>query len=591
LGNSSSKSLRTAVFNLDTQLLNANLQGILENPSIAGVEIFDELGTEIGSLGIVDITNKNTPFHTKFNVLHPDEKTIIAKGHLYSDHSILLESIASDITYTLINNFITFSTILLVTFLLLRKFLAEPITEYSKQIDALDINNLQMVKFKYPYENEFRKLHETINFLISNVKMSNKRLVDYHANLEKLVEERTKEISVANLKTTQALNAKSQFLANMSHEIRTPMNGILGMVHLLDGKELDPEAQDCVQTIKGSSEVLLKIINDILDYSKLEAGKVIVEYAPMDLHRTIEDVVNLFRESINSEHVKLELSIDESVPNFISSDDVRIKQILSNLLSNAIKFTRKGKIEVNVFAEVDNGISNLNFEVSDTGIGIDSSVMNKLFKSFTQADSSTTRRFGGSGLGLSISKSLVEMLGGKIYAMSELLKGSQFIFNIEAVVIEKEDMEKISPLVAPSSNLLSATKPLKVLLVEDNKINQKLAFKFLEKLGYDADLAEDGIEAVIAVKEENYDLIFMDMQMPNMDGIEATKEIRQIFSTDELKIVAMTANVFKEDKQKCLDSGMDDFIPKPINLNLLATIIGRSYDELEATKYKVKKVV
>ena len=590
MGETFSKSLRTAVFNLDTQLINANLNGILENPSIAGIEISDEFGKEIGSLGIVDITNKNTPFHTEFNVLHPDGKTIIARAQLYSDHSILLENIGSDITYTFMNTIITFSILLLVTFLLLRKFLAEPLTEYSRQIDALDINDLQMVKFKYPYENEFRKLHETINFLISNVKMSNRKLVDYHENLEKLVEERTKEISVANLKTTQALAAKSQFLANMSHEIRTPMNGILGMVHLLDGKELDPEAQDCVQTIKGSSEVLLKIINDILDYSKLEAGKVIVEYAPMDLHRTVQEVVNLFRKNIDSEEVKLEFNIDESVPQFVSSDDVRIKQIISNLLSNAIKFTKKGKIEVNVFAEVNNGISNLNFEIVDTGIGIDSSVMNKLFNSFTQADSSTTRRFGGSGLGLSISKSLVEMLGGNIYAMSELLKGSQFIFNIEAIVIEKEDMAKISPLIAPTTKLLGSTHPLKVLLVEDNKINQKLALKFLEKLGYEADLAEDGVEAVLAVKEEDYDIVFMDMQMPNMDGVEATQEIRKIFSTDTLKIIAMTANVFKEDRQKCLESGMDDFIPKPINLSLLATIISRSYDELEETKYKLKKV-
>jgi signal transduction histidine kinase/ActR/RegA family two-component response regulator len=573
------------MFNLDDQLIAATLHGILENEIVAGIEVLDEDGIEIARTGVTDVANKNTSYHVKFNIYHPNGKDIIGTANLYSDQSFLLESIAQELVFTLVNSLLTFILLLLLTVYILRNLIGEPLISYSEKLDKVDASDPHAIFFKYANNNEIKVLHESTNKFISRFKASRDNLEAKKNDLSKVIDDKSKEVINSNLKTKQALAAKSQFLANMSHEIRTPMNGILGMAQLLQEKELDLDSTDYVETIKGSSEALLQIINDVLDFSKLEDGKDIIEKAPMDLYQTIEDIAKFYRKQVDEDLVDLEVKIDESVPQWILSDKIRIKQILDNLLSNSVKFTKQGSIQIVLNSEIEeDGLTDFSFQVIDTGIGIDPGIINKLFNSFTQADSSRTRRFGGSGLGLSITKSLVGLFGGKILVMSELLKGSRFIFNIKATPIDQASIPTASTDKLDTSKLLGSTHPLKVLLVEDNKINQKLALRFLEKLGYRADLAEDGHEAIVAVKDEKYDLVFMDMQMPNMDGLEATREIRTFIPKEKMKIVAMTANVFKEDKEKCFESGMDDFIPKPIKIQLIAEVLTNTYQELKNSK-------
>ena len=373
----------------------------------------------------------------------------------------------------------------------------------------------------------------------------------------------------------KALKAKGEFLAIMSHEIRTPLNGILGFVDILKDSLIKQENQEHLQTISSSSHHLLGIINDILDFTKIESGKLEVEYIDFDIKQEINSMINLFKTKAGKKNISLTLKMDNNLPQTINSDSLRIKQIISNLLSNSIKFTNQSK---NITLKVDYNNNLLNVSIKDEGIGIDKDKCEHIFEPFSQEDTSTTRKYGGTGLGLSISSELVKLLEGELKVKSEVGIGSEFYFSIPIKVVKNS--VKNSSIENSKINLSG-----KILLVEDDKTNQMFMKIILKKMGLTFDIASDGVEAVEIFKKNalteetlgcKYDAILMDENMPNMNGIESTKHIIEYEKKNNLihtPIIALTANALKGDRERFLNAGMDEYLSKPIDKKKLGIIL------------------
>jgi PAS domain S-box-containing protein len=417
------------------------------------------------------------------------------------------------------------------------------------------------------YEISFNPIHTAQG--ITGVAAFSKDITERHRSHQ--------ELKAARSAAETANQLKSEFLANMSHEIRTPMNGVIGMIDLLLKMGLTSEQKEVVHTVKVSGESLLVVINDILDFSKVEAGKLELETTRFNLRDTIRCPLDLLMAQAHSKGLNLTSDISPDIPAELLGDPDRLRQIINNLVGNAVKFTAQGEVVLTISQVSETaGQATLRFEVRDTGMGIDPTVQTHLFQPFRQADGSTTRKYGGTGLGLAISKRLVSLMGGEISVESAPGLGSIFSFQAE---FGKQKGSVDAP--PPAELIVSPADPkknLRILLAEDNQVNQKVATKLLQSLGYNPDVANNGLEVLSALQHATYDIILMDCQMPEMDGYETTRQLRQTFQDRAPHVIAMTANALPGDREKCLEAGMEDYMPKPIRLEALRSMLSRWAD-------------
>jgi len=458
-----------------------------------------------------------------------------------------------------------------------QQVISQPILELIKAIKTISSEKRYALRVERHSEDELGVLVDQFNNMLEQIQLRDNELLRHKLSLEEQVASRTSELlrvnhelTVAKERAEDTSRAKSDFLANMSHEMRTPMNGILGMTDLVLQTKLNHEQKEYLEIVKFSAEGLLVIINDVLDISKIEAGKLKISPVTFNIKNWINTSLRSFRLAAEQKNLLIVCHIDANIQETLVGDPDRLSQVLVNLVGNAIKFCeRDGVIVVTVATEQEvDGAVRLNCTVADTGIGIPADKQDLIFESFSQADTSTTRKYGGTGLGLAICKRLVTMMGGNIWVNSIPKFGSAFHFTAK---LRSADLAKAVNQTSQESSEIILQQGLRILLVEDNKINQLLATRLLEKQGASVITAEDGLEALNRSQDEKFDIILMDCQMAVMDGLTATRKIREQEKTTNahVPIVAMTAHAFEGYREKCQEAGMDAYITKPIKARVL----------------------
>ena len=456
------------------------------------------------------------------------------------------------------------------------RVMAKPLTILQQAITRVREGRFERIQIS-PTNDEIEYLGDSFNRMIDELVATHEEIRQHRTLLEERIKRRTEELEKATSNALAASQSKSEFLANMSHELRTPMNGMLGMLDVVMDSRLEPEQREQLGIAQRCAYSLLALLNDILDLSKIEAGKMMIERVPMNVRTVIEDCVKASQSRAIQKKIVLNHEVDPYVPEEMFGDPLRIRQIVANLLSNAIKFTDKGVVLVRVrlLAIGITGKLALKIEVVDTGPGIEQEKINLIFEKFTQADGSITRKYGGTGLGLAITKRLVEMQEGKVEVESEVGKGSVFTITLPCEpVLRRMLTGSTDPLPAPAGNPVPPAIA-RLLLVEDNLVNQKVVLAMLRKKGYKIDIANNGREALTKLEADPdvYHVILMDVQMPVMDGIEATRAIRRNSQWDHLKIIAMTAHAMNGDQERCMQAGMNSYISKPVQPgHLISTI-------------------
>lgn len=424
-----------------------------------------------------------------------------------------------------------------------------------------------------------RKIRQLERVVRTSENMARQSKAAMERSLEGL-RQRTIDLEAAKEAAEAGLVAKDRFLATMSHEIRTPMNGVIGCIDLLALSKLEADDQDLVRTLKDSAETLMTLLNDVLDFAKLQEGQVMIETRPLDLAHLISSVTGPEKARCAAKGVEVQCSVDPGIPSRVLGDQHRLRQILSNLIGNAIKFTESGTITVAVRREADG--NRIRFEVRDTGIGMEPKVLQSIFAAFTQADETTARRFGGTGLGLAISLALVEAMGGQLQVTSEVGAGSCFYFSIPLEVEAAVDRAAANEPESPSTNAVldEQIAAMRVLLVDDNPVNRKVGAKLIERLGCSVGLATGGEEGARMAVEDDWDIVLLDCSMPGVDGFEAARRIRGSKSHRRaVRIVALTALSMEGDRERCLAAGMDDYLQKPLRVAELQRAFYRAYGD------------
>tara|TARA_Y100000590_G_scaffold323369_1_gene366592 strand:- start:302852 stop:304693 length:1842 start_codon:yes stop_codon:yes gene_type:complete len=574
IGTTFDKSLTDAVFNYNDQLISSILLGIEKNNIVTGALLLDEKGQKIESKGELKAKEKEGFSEKHYSVTYPvlkenEGKTIqIGTLKIYSSHKVVIQRVKYGFLLILINSLIKTAFLWLVMVYFLNKYLSKPLIKMSQGLEELDSQKLKPLSLEYDYKNEFSFFKDSFNRLIEKISQLHSKIKTENEKLEERVAHRTKNLEQANEEILKLAKTKSDFLANVSHEIRTPMNGLIGMMELLDSGSLSKEQEEQVAVAKSCAENLLVIVNDVLDISKIESGKIDLENEYFDLHNCLKEAFSISEYAAKSKGIELILNISDDTPEVLKGDVTRFKQIILNFLTNAIKFTSKGKVELQS-KKMNNRIE---FSVIDTGIGISKEAQKEIFEEFSQADNSITRRFGGTGLGLSIAKKLAQLMDGEIAVESSEGEGSRFTFRYPYKEADSTfcllDIKKKEDLKSDSSPSFK-----KILVVDDNTVNQKVLSMILKKLGYESDIASNGEEVLEMVAKTSYQLIFMDMQMPVMDGVTATKKLVEIYGANCPSIIAVTGNANSEDREACFNAGMIDHISKPVKIEDIRVVL------------------